>query len=159
MVSFGEHREEETVVARDGRRGMRGDVRILSLKGEFDAADVPGVTARLDAALSGGAARVVVNLSQVDFVSAAVLGCLLAGRARARRRAGDLVLSGPSRFARRMLRTLRLDGIVDVFRGDADAVRHLLTLGIHRPHVSIERVRGSARRLPRSLGRKLPRLG
>lgn len=122
------------------------DVRILALAGQFDAADVLGLEARLDAALSAGAVRLVVNVARVEFASVAVIGSLLGGRARARSRGGDLVLSAPSPFMRRMLRTLRLDGILRVFPGDGAAVRHLLagTGGVARPLVASERVRGAA---------------
>jgi anti-anti-sigma factor len=148
MDRFARTQEVTAVVGRNWTIGTGfRDVRILGLRGEFDAADVPGVAGRVDAALSSGAVRLVVNLAGVEFASAAVLGCLLAARARARRRGGDVVLSAPSGFVRRMLRLLRLDAMLEVFPGDAEAVRRLLAVdrrGPGRRHVSLERVRGGA---------------
>jgi anti-anti-sigma factor len=83
-----------------------GDVRILRLAGDFDAADIPAVTARIDAAPG----RVFVNLRDVTFASASALGCLVEARARLRRRKADLVISAPSDAVARVMRTLGLEG-------------------------------------------------
>jgi anti-anti-sigma factor len=104
-----------------------GDVRILRLSGEFDATDVPEVAGRLDP--RAGPARLVVNMRDVRFATAAVLGSLVVARARLRRRAGDLVVSAPSEAVVRLIRTLRLDRVLPRHGDDAAAVRHLSANG------------------------------
>ncbi len=101
-------------------------VHILRLVGEFDAKDAPRLAERLDAALSAGSSRLVVDLKGVRFASAALLGLLLAARAKARRRGGDLVVSAPSRPVQAVLSVPGLDRVLKVFPGDEEAVRHLL---------------------------------
>ena len=84
-----------------------GSVRILRLSGEFDAADVPEFSKRLAAARSAGATRVFVNLRDVTFASIGAIGHLL--EARAKGRAGDVVLTAPSEAVRRLAHAVGLD--------------------------------------------------
>lgn len=80
-----------------------GDVRILRLSGEFDAADVPAVAARLAAAPG----RVFVNLRDVTFASASALGYLL--EAKSKGRPGEVVLIAPSPSVRRLAHAVGLE--------------------------------------------------
>lgn len=98
------------------------DVRILRLMGEVDATDVPVLTAWL---ARPGPSRVVVNLKDVTFATAAAVGSLVEARAELRRRAGDLAVSAPSEPVARLVHTLGLDLVLPRHRGDGDAVRHL----------------------------------
>jgi anti-anti-sigma factor len=101
-----------------------GDVRILKLSGEFDTADVPVVAARLVAARGARARRLVVNLREVRFATAAAVGCLVAARAKARGDAGDLVVSAPSRPVGRLVRALKLGRALPAYPDDAAALAH-----------------------------------
>ena len=91
-----------------------GDVRILRLSGEFDAADVPTVVARLDAAPG----RVFVNLRDVSFASASALGALL--EARAKGRPGEVVLIAPSRAVRRLAKAVGLEWVFPSLEEDGE---------------------------------------
>jgi len=93
----------------------RGDVRILRLSGEFDMLDMPEVAAKL-AATAGS--TTILDLRNVKFATATLLGCLLRARADMRRQGGDLVLAAPSRFVRRVLSTLGVDRVLGPRRGD-----------------------------------------
>jgi len=104
---------------------VSGGVRILRLAGEIDAMDVPELADTLRAASAQGAVPVVLNLENVRFVTAAVLGCLIEARARAREQAGDVVLIAPSRFVEGVLRVLRLDRLLEVHRTERDAMGRL----------------------------------
>jgi len=103
---------------------VSGDVRILGLSGEFDAAETRELARELDAATSAEALRVVLNVEKLRFAGAAALGCLAHARAKARMRAGDLVLSGPSTFLRSLLRTVGLERSLRAFPDDEAALRH-----------------------------------
>jgi len=101
-------------------------VRIVRLVGEFDTRDAAALGERLDAAVSKGPARLVIDLKGVRFASAALLGRLLVARAKARRRGGDLVVSAPSRPVKAVLSVPGIERVLKVFPGDEEAVRHLL---------------------------------
>ncbi len=103
-----------------------GGVRILRLVGEFDATDAQALAARLDAAVSAGPPRLVVDLKGVRFASVALLGRLLAARAKARKRGGDLVVSAPSGPVRAILRVQGLGRALRVFAAEGDAIRHFV---------------------------------
>lgn len=123
---------------------ISGGVRILRLAGDLDAPDVAQVAREIDATSPAGAVRLVLNLEGVRFASAAVLGHLAEARAKARKRAGDLVLSAPPKSLVRVLRVLGLDQVLRAYRTDDDAIRHLRAgvvrsgasrPGTLRPHV------------------------
>jgi anti-anti-sigma factor len=111
-----------------------GAVRILKLAGEFDVTDLPDVAERLDAVNTPGGVRIVLNLKEVRFANAAVLGSLVGARARLLREGGDLVLSSPSNFLHGVLRVLGLDQVIPAYRSDGAAIRHLRARTGARPH-------------------------
>ncbi|MFF8610357.1 STAS domain-containing protein [Streptomyces sp. NPDC015346] len=77
----------ETVV----EHGTRGRVRV-AVSGEIDFVSAPRLRAALDAALSDGARRVVVDFGEVQFCDCYGLSVLLRARRRARERGMDLRL-------------------------------------------------------------------
>lgn len=75
----------------------------LRLVGEHDASTVETVRGRLARAIAVGDADVAVDLSAVTFMSAAIATELGAARSLLAREGRALVLTDPSRVARRML--------------------------------------------------------
>ncbi len=78
---------------------------VVRAVGEFDLAaveDVHRVIGRAAAGLSAPA-TVVVDLSAVTFLDAAMLGALVSQRQSIRRRGGDLQLTGVSPWAMRII--------------------------------------------------------
>ncbi len=117
---------ERTASMRIVEEGSHG-VRVLRLAGEFDAPDVPAVARRLEALSSVGAVRLLVDLAEVGFATAALLGCLVVARSNARKRQGDLVVSAASKPVDRVLHRLGRDQLLRMSRSDEDAIRHLGT--------------------------------
>jgi anti-anti-sigma factor len=80
---------------------------VVRVRGDLDLDVAPGLRAALERAT---AARpyVVVDLSEAGVIDAAGLGALVRARNSARRRQGELLLAGPSRFVQTVLRTMRL---------------------------------------------------
>lgn len=102
-----------------------GDVTVVSLSGEFDAADEPRVRRRFEQAIGADARKIVLNVRGVRFINLSNLG-FVAGVARSlRERDGDLVLSEPSGLLRSTMGAVGLDRVLRVFDRDLDAVRHL----------------------------------
>jgi len=107
-----------------------GDVTIISLSGEFDAADVPSLRRRLDEEVGTGARKVVLNVRRVRFINLSNLGLVVDMSARLRERGGELVVSEPSGLLRPMIGAVGLDRAVRVFAADREAVGHL-RVGAH----------------------------
>jgi anti-sigma B factor antagonist len=89
-------------------------VTVVRIIGEIDLEVAPDLQAALDEAIAAQP-NVVVDLTHAYTVDSAGLGVLVRARNRARRRRGELVLAGPSRFVQTVLRTMRLDTAFPTF--------------------------------------------
>jgi anti-sigma B factor antagonist len=90
-------------------RGLQhhGDVLVVLLGGELDLYNADDVRTVLVEAMDAGTSRVVIDLTDVEFVDSTALGVLL--EARARLGADGLVLAGPRPEIRRALEVSGLD--------------------------------------------------
>lgn len=86
---------------------------VVSLSGEQDVASAAGVGEVLVGVAGSGWNDVVVDLSGIRFMDAAIIGVLLNARRTLRSRGRDLRCRAPSRFARRMLDLCELGELVD----------------------------------------------
>jgi anti-sigma B factor antagonist len=82
------------------------------LDGEIDIATAPAIRRVLMAAISGGDARLAVDMSGVTFLGAAGIGVLVDAANRAREAGGSLSLLAPSPQVRWLLDVLHLDAIL-----------------------------------------------
>lgn len=80
---------------------------VVHVTGEIDIAVAPDLRSALEAAVVAQS-NVIVDLSQAGVIDSAGLGTLVRARNAARRRQGELLLAGPSRFVQTVLRTMRL---------------------------------------------------
>lgn len=78
---------------------------VITARGEFDVAAVPDVhRAVIQAANSlGPAARIIVDLSQVTFLDAAMLGALVTERQALQLTGGDLIVAGVTPWSLRII--------------------------------------------------------
>ena len=78
---------------------------VVSASGEFDIAAVPDLRRVIAAAgkAQSTPARVVVDLSRVTFLDAAMLNTLVAERGRLRSAGGDLEVVGVTKWAMRII--------------------------------------------------------
>lgn len=85
---------------------------VVSVRGELDVADAPGVASHLITAAAVYGSWVIVDLAGLHFIDAAGLGVLVRALARARRSGGDLPLAAPQGPVRTVLTAT---GLIDVF--------------------------------------------
>ncbi|MFO7742303.1 MAG: STAS domain-containing protein [Anaerolineae bacterium] len=86
---------------------------VVKASGRIDAATAPQLQHALDALTEAGKYRLVLDLSEVDFISSVGLRVLIDTRKTCRRyNRGDLVLAGPSA---NVVRTLELAGFYSLF--------------------------------------------
>ena len=81
---------------------------VVRLAGELDLYNAPAVREALTAAASDGADRVIVDLSEVEFIDSTALGVLIEARTRLPDGNGFL-LAGPGLETRRALEISGLD--------------------------------------------------
>ena len=86
---------------------------VVSLRGEHDLSTAPGFAEALAGATSASAGDVVVDLSGVVFMDAAIIRVLVGGRADLGLESRLLSVRAPSPFARRVLGLCGLLGFVD----------------------------------------------
>ncbi|MCU0633072.1 MAG: STAS domain-containing protein [Methanolinea sp.] len=71
----------------------RGDTPVLSLKGRMDATTSPDAEVQLTRLIEGGDRHIVVDLSELEYISSAGLRVLLAGLKRLKQCGGAMKLA------------------------------------------------------------------
>jgi anti-anti-sigma factor len=74
--------------------GSRGDIAVVSLKGIIDTVSAENLRAALAKVISGGRSKVVVDMSQVEYVSSGGWGTFTERLREVRRNEGDIKLFG-----------------------------------------------------------------
>jgi anti-sigma B factor antagonist len=105
------------MVRRDGTR------TVVSLRGEQNMNTAIDLAKALTAASAAGDGDVVVDLSKVQFMDAAIVTALVRGRNILRSQSRELMLRAPSGFAGRLLYLCGLVGPIDPLPADADQAR------------------------------------
>jgi len=89
-----------------------GGVTVLQVKGRLDSATSPMLGERLTAVLEAAKARVLVDFSQLEYISSAGFRILLQAAKRAEQNTAKLVLCGVSGKVRQLF---DLGGFLDLF--------------------------------------------
>jgi anti-anti-sigma factor len=84
---------------------------VLTVEGDFDGQAVPRVRDELSAALSGGADRVLIDLSRVDYIDSSALGFIVWADSRIGPVGGRLALAGANPDVARILALSGLIGL------------------------------------------------
>jgi anti-sigma B factor antagonist len=91
---------------------VAGTAVVLAPQGKLNLVSAPQVKARLDDLVRGGRARVVIDLSAVDFIDSSGLGALIGGLKTARQAGGDVRIAAAGEQVRAVLRLTNLDRIL-----------------------------------------------
>lgn len=95
---------------------------LLELTGRFDSFAAATVAASMDLATQANPAKVVVDLTGVDFIDSTGLAVLVQGMKRCRQNRGDLRLCGLRQPVRMIFELTRLDRAIEIFGSQAEAV-------------------------------------
>jgi anti-sigma B factor antagonist len=88
---------------------------VLALSGEIDLYTAPRLQAELAAALAEhNPARIVVDMSGVEFCDSTGMNVLLAALRHASERGGELSLAAPRAAVRKVLQVTGLEGVFTV---------------------------------------------
>jgi len=85
---------------------------VVTLRGELNLVDIPGVVSCLIAAVAACGPSVIVNLAGLEGIGYSGLSVLLRVRKWTRRSGGDLLLAAPRQPVRQILQAT---GLIDVF--------------------------------------------
>ena len=95
---------------------------ILSPRGELTVAEAPRLRAELLAAIKDSRdPTVIVDLTEVTFIDATVVGVLIGARERLAKDNRRLRVAGPSKQVQRTLELIGLDKVIQVFPTVAQA--------------------------------------
>ncbi len=101
----------------------RGDNTIVTISGEIDLYTAPRLHGELTALIADGKpARVVVDMSGVEFCDSTGMNVLLSCLRRARERGGELEIAVPQPAVRKILQVTGLDSVFTLIE-DADLDR------------------------------------
>jgi anti-sigma B factor antagonist len=73
--------------------------------------------------LDTGHAQIVFNLSNVEWIDSAGLGCLVGSLTSSRKRKADLKLLSPTEKVRDVLRMTKLHTVFQIFKNEHEAVK------------------------------------
>lgn len=99
----------------------KGDACVVKLAGELDLYNAPQVREALSQACGDSAERVIVDLSEVEFIDSTALGALIEARTRLDNRRAFL-LAAPGLETRRALEVSGLDKHFNVHESLDDAL-------------------------------------
>ena len=100
------------------------NVVILKFTGEFDTFNLPGFSERIDRMIALGDNRMVLDLHLLKFINSAALGYLIKTHKSVKEQGGEIVLARPSKFLKKTLVTLGLDGVFKIYDTVENAVGH-----------------------------------
>ncbi len=92
----------------------QGDHTVISVAGEIDLYTAPRLQSELMSALGRNPARLIVDMSAVDFCDSTGINVLLAAHRQARERGGELQLAGPGSATRKVLQVTGLEAVFSV---------------------------------------------
>lgn len=103
---------------------VRGGVAVLSLKGRVDASTAPAFETRL-LGIIGGTSRVVVDCSQLDYISSAGLRVLLVAAKRLHATNGHIALASLKDPIKEVFDIAGFASVLQIFRTGTEAVAAL----------------------------------
>jgi anti-sigma B factor antagonist len=95
---------------------------VVGVTGELELATAPRLRQQMVSLVGEGHTRIVLDLSQVDFVDSIGLGVIVSVLKRVRGRGGELVLVGAIPRVRALFELTRLDEILELHDRLDDAV-------------------------------------
>jgi anti-sigma B factor antagonist len=87
----------------------QGDHTVISVTGEIDLYTAPKLQSELMAALAAGPAKVILDMSSVEFCDSTGINVLLTVHRAAHARAAELLLAGPGSAVRKVLQVTGLE--------------------------------------------------
>ena len=104
------------------RRSEEGDVTVLEIGGFLDAHTAPEFEEAVQQAVDDGAQKLVVDATDVTYISSAGLGVFMGFFEEIRENGGDLKISGLTPKVREVFNLLGFDTLFDILEDRAAAM-------------------------------------
>jgi anti-sigma B factor antagonist len=111
----------EPAVVMDVRQAG-GSMAVVDIKGEVTAACEPVLMSAYEEASSGGAGRVLLNFSGLEYMNSGGIGMLVTLLVRAGRQRQQLAACGLSEHYREIFELTRLDEAITIYTDEASAL-------------------------------------
>ncbi len=102
---------------------VRDGVSVIRITGRLNMVAAPELRDVVANAVASGAARLVVDLSDVEFMDSSGLGALIGALKITRQAGGDLRISAPGEQVSMVLQLSNVDRILKPYRSTDDALR------------------------------------
>lgn len=109
-------------------RDVKG-ATVISLSGMAEGTDAPKLSAILEGRIGKARGRIVIDLSQAEFLPSGIWGCLMAASRKCRERGGEMAAVGLSGNARRSYDSLGLSPYLRNYATVEEAISHLPATG------------------------------
>jgi anti-sigma B factor antagonist len=106
-------------------RSQPQTIELIEVVGRIDNFNTRTLGELAEAALAGGRAHVVLDLSQVEYINSAGLRELVSMWKRIKQAGGSLTVANPSPQVQKLLELVGLDTVFEIY---ADSTRDLLSL-------------------------------
>ena len=100
----------------------QSDITIITVTGSVDSLDSDGLLTFLDDIIEAGRTRLVVDLSDMDFIVSMALGVFVQTYTRLRAADGFLRLAAPQPPILRVIKTTALDRLLPIYDSLAQAL-------------------------------------
>ena len=97
------------------------DIHIVAITGSLDSTTAPEAQKSLDAVV-GGARKVALDFSQLDYISSAGLRILLGAAKQLRGKGGTLGMFGLNQSVREVFEISGFSSILSVYQSEAEAL-------------------------------------
>ena len=104
----------------DGVRQQDG-ATVVEISGRLDASTAPDVKSQLHELIEGGQCRLVLSLSELEFLDSSGLGVLVGSLRRCAAMGGDMCLARVPEFAQSVLELTRLTRVFHVADSEEEA--------------------------------------
>ena len=98
-----------------------GPASIVTVSGRVDSETAPQLEAALSAITSQGASKIIVNLSELEYMSSAGLRSLVGAAKSAKNGGGELKLAAIPQMIQSVMYTVGLDKMVNVYANVEEA--------------------------------------
>lgn len=102
-----------------------GGVTLVTLDGDLDANSSPQLLKQINALLTAGATRVVIDMENVGFMDSMGLSVVLTGYKHAQLRNGSVSLAQVRPSVHKTFKLTRVDQVITIFTGVEEAVSAL----------------------------------
>lgn len=100
----------------------RGDAAVVKVSGSVSLGDSEQLRERLEALAAEQVALIVLELSEMDFISSMGLGAIISGHLKCRHHHGQIKLVRPTRPVRELLEMTRLTKLFGIYDSIEQAV-------------------------------------